>query len=113
MHDRLMIIETLNRYGWCYDSRDLQLLGGTFANSDTFAIELSETDTWGPYTGRSQIVEWLAAVMEQQTDQRRHCISNFIVRTLLPELAVVDSFLSLPAVERRSSTTSLHGHLAR
>ena len=39
---------TLNRYVWRNDSRDLQLLGGTFANSDTFAIELAETDArWG------------------------------------------------------------------
>ena len=78
MRDRLLIIETLNRYAWCNDSRDLPLLGGTFAYSDTFAIELAETDAWGPYTGHSQLVEWRAGVMRQQTDQRRLCVSSFL-----------------------------------
>lgn len=99
VHDRLMIIETLNRYAWGYDSRDLEMLGGTFASNGTFAIELGDTEAWGPYTGRKQIVEWLAGVMQQQTDQRRHCISNIIFRALHPDAAVVESFLSLTAVE--------------
>jgi hypothetical protein len=38
--------------------------------------------------------------MKQQTDQRRHCVSNIIFRTLDTESAVVDSFLSLTAAER-------------
>ena len=97
VHDRLMILETLNRYAWGYDSRDLELLGSTFADNGVFAIELAGTYGWGPYTGRRQIVEWLAGVMAQQTDQRRHCISNTLFRTLNPESAVVDSFLSLTA----------------
>ena len=99
IHDRLMIIETLNRYAWGYDSRDLELMGGTFADNGVFAIELAGTDGWGPYTGRRQIVEWLTGVMAQQTDQRRHCVTNIIFRTLNPESAVVDSFLSLTAAE--------------
>jgi SnoaL-like domain len=100
INDRLMILETLNRYAWGYDSRDLEMLGGTFADNGVFAIELTGTDGWGPYAGRRQITEWLAGVMAQQTDQRRHCVSNVIFRTLDPASAVVDSYLSLTAVER-------------
>ena len=100
VHDRLMIVETLNRYAWGYDSRDLNLLGSTFTDTGVFAIELAGTAGWGPYRGRQQIIEWLAGIMGQQTDQRRHCITNFVFRTLLPESAVVDSFLSLTAVEK-------------
>ena len=100
VHDRLMIIETLNRYAWGYDGRDLELLGSTFAPDGSFTIELPGSDGWGPYTGRSQIVEWLAGIMTQQTDQRRHCVSNIIFRELQPKAAVVDSFLSLTAAEQ-------------
>jgi len=99
VHDRLMIIETLNRYAWGYDSRDLELLGDTFADSGTFAIELADSEAWGPYVGRKQIVAWLADVMKQQTDQRRHCISNIVFRALHADAAVVDSFLTLTAVD--------------
>ena len=51
VHDRLMILETLNRYAWGYDSRDLELLGSTFADSGVFAIELAGTDGWGLIRG--------------------------------------------------------------
>ncbi len=103
IHDRLMILETLNRYTWGYDSRDLDLLGSTFAENGVFSIELAGTDGWGPYTGRAQIVEWLAGVMQTQSDQRRHLVSNFVFRAQQPESAVVDSILALTAVENNSA----------
>ena len=99
VHDRLMIMETLNRYAWGYDGRDLDLLGSTFAEDGSFHIELAGSDGWGPYTGRHDIVAWLAGVMAQQSDQRRHCVSNMIFRRLDADTAVVDSFLSLSAAE--------------
>lgn len=99
LQDRLMIMETLNRYAWGYDSRDLELMGATFGESASFTIELAGSAGWGPYVGRREIVAWLAEVMAQQTDQRRHCLSNLIFRSLQPHTAVVDSFLSLTAAE--------------
>ncbi len=96
---RLDIIETLNRYAWGYDLRDLELMGGTFTRDGSFEISLTGHAGWGPYRGRAAIVEWLSAVMEGQTDQRRHCVTNVIFRELGAGRASVDSYLVLTAVE--------------
>ena len=99
---RLMILDTLHRYAWGYDSRDLALMGNAFAPGGSFAIELAGSAGWGPYVGRQQIVDWLAGIMAQQADQRRHNITNPIFRELQPASAVVDSFLCLTAVDSGS-----------
>ncbi len=96
---RLQIIETLNRYAWGYDTRDLDLMGGCFAVDGAFDIALDGHEGWGPYRGRQAIVDWLASIMESQTDQRRHCVSNIVFRELGPSNAKVDSYLVLTAVE--------------
>ena len=64
--DRLAIIETLSSYAWGYDSRDLGMLGDSFSKDASFTIHLAGSDGWGPYTGRSTIVDWLASVMKMQ-----------------------------------------------
>jgi SnoaL-like protein len=97
--DRLAIIETLSSYAWGYDSRDLRMLGDSFSKDASFTIHLAGTEGWGPYTGRSTIVDWLASVMKTQTDQRRHCLSNLRFEELGDSRAVVVSFLTLTAAE--------------
>jgi len=98
-HARLQIIDTLNRYAWGYDTRDLELMGASFAAEGCFEIALEGTAGWGPYRGRAAIVEWLSSVMAGQTDQRRHCVSNIVFRELEQARALVDSYLLLTAVE--------------
>ena len=96
---RLDIIETLNRYAWSYDARDLALMAATFTDDASFGIELAGSAGWGPYRGRQTIIDWLAGIMQTQTDQRRHCVSTIIFRALGPAEAKVDSYLTLTAVE--------------
>ena len=96
---RLEIMEILNRYAWGYDSRDLDLMGGSFAANGSFDIKLAGSDGWGPYQGRQAIVEWLAEIMQSQTDQRRHCVTNMIFREINETSALVESYLVLTAVE--------------
>jgi hypothetical protein len=99
---RLQIIETLNRYAWGYDGRDLELMGNCFAVDGVFEVLLDGHEGWGPYTGRKAIVAWLASVMESQNDQRRHCVTNVIFRELGKYSALVESYLLLTAVEAGS-----------
>lgn len=96
---RLQILETLNRYAWSYDTRDLDLMRECFALAGTFEITLAGHEGWGPYTGREAIVAWLESVMASQTDQRRHCVTNVMFRELGAAHARVDSYLVLTAVE--------------
>lgn len=96
---KLAIMETLNRYAWGYDTRDLDLMGNAFASEGSFDIQLAGSEGWGPYKGRQAIVEWLGGIMESQTDQRRHCVTNLIFRELTATRALAESYLVLTAVE--------------
>jgi hypothetical protein len=96
---RLDILETLHRYAWGYDTRDLERMGGAFAPDGIFEIALAGHPGWGPYRGREAIVAWLIDVMAGQSDQRRHCICNVSFRELKSARARVDSYLLLTAVE--------------
>lgn len=96
---RLQIMETVNRYAWGYDTRDLELMGNCFAADGVFEVLLRGHEGWGPYQGRDAIVKWLSSVMEGQNDQRRHCVTNAIFREMGPTSALVESYLVLTAVE--------------
>lgn len=116
-HDRLAIVETLNRYAWAYDTRDLEALGACFTSNGAFDITLAGHPGWGPYRGREAIVAWLGEVMQSQHDQRRHCVSNVVFRDLQGARAQVDSYLVLTAVENGSlrvvCTGTYHDDLVR
>lgn len=96
---RLQILETVNRYAWSYDTRDLERMSSCFAREGVFEIVLEGHEGWGPYEGREAIVTWLSSVMESQSDQRRHCVTNVIFREIGQEEALVESYLLLTAVE--------------
>ncbi len=96
---RLQILETVNRYAWSYDTRDLELMGECFAPQAVFEILLEGHEGWGPYKGRDTILDWMGSVMESQNDQRRHCVTNVIFREVTPNKALVESYLLLTAVE--------------
>lgn len=114
---RLQILETVNRYAWSYDTRDLDLMSECFAPQGVFEILLEGHEGWGPYQGREAIIDWMASVMESQSDQRRHCVTNVIFREIAPTKALVESYLLLTAVEngnlRVVCTGTYHDELAK
>lgn len=98
-HERSEILELINRYAWGYDSKDLELLGSVFSiNASTSGVIMGSEQSWGPWTGRSEIVNNLSAIRESQTDQRRHQISTPIFTSFTNELAEVRCYLALYAV---------------
>ena len=96
---RLAIMETLSRYAWSYDTRDLALMATTFSADGCFHAQLAGSPGWGPFVGRQAIIDWLGDVMQTQTDQRRHCLTNLVFLTLTPTAATVASYLTLTAAE--------------
>lgn len=89
------VLDTLHRYGWGYDSFDMELMGSAFAEDATTGGIVSHSSTsWGPWTGRANIVAGLSAIHESQPDQRRHVISTPMFLSLTAEQAVLKALLS-------------------
>lgn len=103
-------LEPLHRYGWGYDSGDLQLMGSAFAeNASTGGVVANSSSGWGPWTGRAAIVTGLGAIRAQQPDRRRHVITTPMFLSLSSERAVLKALLScysiLPGAQPVLATT--------
>ncbi len=69
------ILQRLHQYCWGYDSNDMTLLGSIFTEQASSGGIVGDSDlSWGPWQGRSAIVEALAAIRTSQPDRRRHVI---------------------------------------
>ncbi len=73
---RLDIHELLSRAAYAYDERDLEMLEGCFAPDASFSIRIAGGDLVGPFEGRDAIMGLMRGAMAEQTDVRRHVISN-------------------------------------
>ena len=76
MADRNAIEQLFSDYGWPMDSREWPVLSGTFTEDADFTIAITGGDTIGPINGRDAIVEFCSSTVNEQTDQRRHVITN-------------------------------------
>jgi hypothetical protein len=95
--DRLEIAERVSRYGWGYDERDRELLGDCFTDGAVWEGSIMGQHAVGPFTGREQIVDWLATFWDEQHDQRRHILTNLVVQDLTEEAATAHAYLLLTA----------------
>ena len=98
--DRQLIIEALSKYTWGYDEGDFKMLADSFTENATSGGRVSGTDMkWGPMRGRAEIVSVLEGIRKTQTDQRRHCVSNFIFISQTETKASYRCYLNLVAAE--------------
>lgn len=93
--DRVMIAETIHRYGWAYDERDHELIGDTFTEDAVWEGNVMGAEPVGPFEGREAIVAFLAEFWAVQRDQRRHIFTNVIVDDLTGTSAVAHAYLLL------------------
>ena len=99
--DRWLISDALSKYVWGYDEGDFALLADSFTEDALAFGKVANTDLgWGPMKGRAEIVSTLSAIRAGQTDQRRHCVSNFLFDELGPTRAKVRCTLTLVATEK-------------
>lgn len=96
--ERLAIHEFLARAAYAYDVRDLDLLESGFAPDATLSMRIAGGDLIGPFEGREAIMGLMKGSMEEQTDVRKHVISNVFIDDDGSEV-IATSFLTLIATE--------------
>lgn len=110
------VLDTVYRYTWAYDERDLTQLAAVFLPDAEFHGVLAGQEL-PVQVGRDAIVGWLADVMTTQTDQRRHLVLNPLVRSISSTEAEVFTYLLVSSAENgtaRISTTGFYRvHLVR
>ena len=74
--DKLAIHELLARAALGYDGRDLNMLTNCFAEQARMSVRIAGGDLIGPFEGREQIMGLMTSSMQEQSDVRRHVISN-------------------------------------
>jgi ketosteroid isomerase-like protein len=97
--DRLAILQTVNRYAWAYDERQLDALQDTFTPDAVWEGSVADAVAIEPFTSSAAIVGWLGGLMEVQTDQRRHIVLNAIVTEQTADTAHVLTYLLLTSAD--------------
>jgi SnoaL-like domain len=97
--DRSAIEQLFADYGWPMDSREFGVLGGVFTEDAAFTISIAGGETYGPIVGRQEIVDFCSSTIAEQTDQRRHVITNIRIGPETQDDATVTAILTLVVVE--------------
>ena len=97
--DKLEIHELMGRAAFGYDERDLEMLAGCFAENAEFSMRIAGGDLIGPFSGREEIMGLMTGSMDEQTDVRRHVVSNLFFNDTQSDTPEVVSNLTLLATE--------------
>ena len=98
MADRNAIEQLFADYGWPMDTQEWPVLESVFADDAQFTITIPGMDAIGPINGRDAIVEFCSSTVGDQTDQRRHVISNVRITNETDTTADVYAILTLVVV---------------
>ncbi len=102
MIDRSAVEQLFSTYGWPMDSREFDYLKEVFAQDASFSVSIAGTDALGPIEGRDQIHDLCAGIVSEQTDQRRHVITNHRIVSDDGDTARVTANLTLVVVDNGS-----------
>ncbi len=73
---KLQIHELLARWAYAYDQRDVEMLAACFAEDAVLTMRIADGDLVGPFEGREAIMGLMTGSLAEQTDVRRHVVSN-------------------------------------
>lgn len=76
VEQKLEIHELLSKAAFAYDERDETMLAESFAIEAEFSMRIARGDLVGPFLGRDGIMGLMTGSMAEQTDVRRHVVSN-------------------------------------
>jgi 3-phenylpropionate/cinnamic acid dioxygenase small subunit len=99
LEQKLAIHELLSRSAYAYDDRDMKMLEASFSTDASFSMRIAGGDLIGPFEGRDAIMELMTGSMNEQTDVRRHVISNIFFDDNSPETIVISN-LTLMSTEK-------------
>ena len=98
IEEKLEIHELLSRAAYAYDEREIGILEACFAEQASFSMRIAGGDLIGPFESKSGIMDLMTGSMAEQTDVRRHVISNIFFE-VADDTTVVISNLTLMATE--------------
>lgn len=115
--ERAAIENLLGVYTFAYDENDMTAMAGCFTADAVMSMRVADGDLIGPFEGRDQIVGLMEKSLASQDDQRRHLVSNVVVRDLTADTATVTSYLTLISIAGQTltvlSTARYEDELAR
>jgi|ERR1700744_884233 len=95
---------TVNRYAFAFDQRDLATLREVMTADVEWAATVADQAAYGPFVGLAAVMDYMTAAMSAQTDQRRHVLTNPVLRSCADGQARLDAYLTLmSAAHGRSS----------
>ena len=98
MSQKQAIQEMLARGAYAYDERDMEALEAGFTEDAVMSMRIAGGDLIGPFEGREAIMGLMRGAMAEQSDRRRHVISNSFFDESGPH-PVVTLVLTLLATE--------------
>jgi 3-phenylpropionate/cinnamic acid dioxygenase small subunit len=99
IEEKLEIHELLSRAAYAYDERAIGMLEACFTEQASFSMRIAGGDLIGPFESKSGIMGLMTGSMAEQTDVRRHVISNIFFE-VADDKTVVISNLTLMATEK-------------
>jgi len=98
LEDKLAIHELLGRAALAYDERDIPALEAGLAEAASLSMRIAGGDLIGPFEGRAAVMKLFTDSMAEQTDVRRHIVSNIFFDESGPDPIAVSN-LTLVATE--------------
>jgi len=100
--ERILIAERMYRYGWAFDERQDEALSECFTENTTWQASIMGKSTLGPFNGRSEVMNFMKGFWPNQSDQRRHNITNVIVESQSEKTAIILAYLVLMSASEQS-----------
>ena len=98
IEEKLEIHELLSRAAYAYDEREIGMLEACFVEQANFSMRIAGGDLIGPFESKSGIMDLMTGSMAEQTDVRRHVISNIFFEVADDKIVVISN-LTLMATE--------------
>jgi SnoaL-like domain len=97
--DKILCVETIHRFAFCYDEQDEPGLTDCFCAEAVLRATTAGTEDYGTYEGRDAVVAWLTAYWDRTRDQRRHIVTSAMVDELAEASARVTTMLLVTAAQ--------------